>query len=113
MLLLGFLLLVCSPPQRFYSFHEPVVAVSHSKITSSSNSSSGPSNLLPPESRPRCSKWHAATSGESQWEIARQYAQHADKARWIKSMRWVSGKRADDASLKLGEPVCVNWSKVI
>jgi len=63
--------------------------------------------------RPSCMQWHTVTQGENQWVIARQYAPHTNRSRWIKSMRWVSRKSVGDEDLKAGESVCVRWSNVI
>ena len=65
------------------------------------------------QQRPACLKWHRARRGETQWKLARHYAGRANKWHWMKSMRWVSRKGANDSVLKVGESVCVNWRRSV
>ena len=63
------------------------------------------------QQRPVCLKWHKARKGETQWKLARHYAGRANKWHWMKAMRWVSRKNANDSVLRVGESVCVNWRR--
>jgi hypothetical protein len=63
--------------------------------------------------RPACLKWHTARKGETQWKLARHYAGRANKWHWMKAMRWVSSKSANDSVLRVGESVCVNWRRSV
>ena len=65
------------------------------------------------QQRPACLKWHKARPGETQWKLARHYAGRANKWHWMKAMRWVSRKSADDSVLRVGETVCVNWRRPV
>jgi hypothetical protein len=109
LLVLGFLYFVCGFDQLPCVYRDVVVLIGNSKTEIPSVPSQA---LTKDDSRPSCYKWHTVNAGETQWVIARQYAQHADKGRWIKSMRWVSRKSVGDDDLKAGESVCVGWGKV-
>ncbi|RVU85474.1 hypothetical protein EOL70_05880 [Leucothrix sargassi] len=64
-------------------------------------------------SRPRCLRWHTVQRGQTQWFLAKAYNNMRDKQQWLKGMRWISGKRAGDTSLRVGESVCVRWVKTV
>ncbi|PWQ92321.1 hypothetical protein [Leucothrix pacifica] len=61
-------------------------------------------------SRPQCQQWYKTRKGDTQWGLAQRHSTQSDKWPWIKGMRWVSGKNAQDDALKSGEVVCVDWA---
>lgn len=61
-------------------------------------------------SRPQCQQWYKTRKGDTQWGLAQRHSNQSDKWPWIKGMRWVSGKNAQDDALKSGEVVCVDWA---
>lgn len=56
-----------------------------------------------------CESWYKARKGDTQWDLAAKYATQNNKWEWIKTMRRVSGKSADDDKLRAGEAICVSW----
>ena len=68
----------------------------------------------PAQSRkPVCKRWHKVKRGQTQWFLAQAYNNRKDKQQWMKGMRWLSGKHAWDTSLKVGESICVSWTRTV
>jgi len=61
--------------------------------------------------KPACLRWHTVKRGQTQWHLAQAYNNRKNKQEWLRGMRWLSGKRTNDASLKVGESVCVSWAR--
>jgi hypothetical protein len=61
--------------------------------------------------KPACLRWHKVKRGQTQWHLAQAYNNRKNKQEWLRGMRWLSGKRTNDASLKIGESVCVRWAR--
>lgn len=61
--------------------------------------------------KPACLRWHKVKRGQTQWYLAQAYNNRKNKQEWLRGMRWLSGKRTNDASLKVGESVCVRWAR--
>lgn len=60
------------------------------------------------DSNVRCEGWHEARRGDTQWDLAAKYVNQSHWS-WIRTMRQLSGKSANDDTLKAGESVCVKW----
>ena len=61
--------------------------------------------------KPRCLRWHRVKRGQTQWFLAQAYNNRKNKQEWLRGMRWLSGKRTNDDTLKVGESVCVHWAR--
>lgn len=67
-------------------------------------------NPSKPDTRPGCKSFYAAHQGETQYQIAKKFANvEQDKEEWLKSMRYMSHKAPDDLTLHYQETVCVEW----
>lgn len=108
---LGIIFFVCNPWRGSLIYSDQVVAASNPRMVSSGGSAAG--TTFSPRLQQSCLKWHAVSSGENQWVIARRYGPKTDRLRWLRNMRLASGKRLDDTSLKIGESICVGWNKIV
>lgn len=111
LLTLGFLTFLCNLETKAYKFSDHIVAVGNPALVNSGGSGAG--YIVANDPKLNCLKWHTAKAGENQWAIARRFAPSTDRSRWLKDMRLVSDKQADDAGLRVGELVCVHWKDVI
>lgn len=89
-----------------------VILVADASMTRPQPQRSGQKNTKQKNTKPpSCLRWHKVQRGQTQWFLATAYNNRKNKQEWLRGMRWISGKRTNDASLKVGESVCVRWAR--